>query len=81
MKIIYRNKSRMFDIFERDGAIFMTAVTGGAAMYDVTIPLTETEYERSMQDEAYAIELAKRLAYDPTKFSDRLISPLIVPKT
>ena len=80
MQVLIRNPNQMFDVFEKDGQIYMTAMTGGVAMYDVTIMLTDEEHRAAMADEGFALDLARRLSHDPKAFEDRLIRPPIVPQ-
>ena len=79
MQLLYRNSEHMFDIFEDGGNTFITATAGTVAMYEVTMCLTAEEVERALANEAYGVELARRLAYNPKDFADRLVEPAISP--
>ncbi len=71
-KILIKNVSQLFTLWEEDGVMYLEVVCGGIAMYERVIKLNGTERERYAEiGETYISRLAREIAKHESRFTDR----------
>lgn len=68
-----RQKAWTYTLYESDGRLILSVVCGGAATYELNVPLDDSESSRATADDEYLDTLVKEIAGDPYKFAQRSV--------
>lgn len=68
-----RQKAWTYTLYESDGRYILSVVCGGAAMYELNVPLDDADGSKAAVDDEYLDTLAKEIAGNPHKFAQRSV--------
>ena len=75
MNTLVVNQSRKFRIVEKDGAVYMLAMSGGVFEQEIAIALKPNEVDTLLADPDKQIRLADLIIKNPSAFEERRVRP------
>jgi hypothetical protein len=74
-KELFTDHDRWYSLAEDEDGLLLAVVSGGVAMFEVRIRLSQDEADAYRQHgKSYLDELARTIAYSPSRYRDRWIT-------